>query len=86
MLTPGNRRRGVRCTGVQRIEQLQDRVIVDPSEPLPGLGAIPVLGRYWKNSCGSPAQPVARSDSTSSVLPLRWVASTRYGLTARDIR
>ncbi|CFS09226.1 Uncharacterised protein [Mycobacterium tuberculosis] len=41
MLTPGNRRRGVRCTGVQRIEQLQDRVIVDPSEPLPGLGGHP---------------------------------------------
>ena len=26
-------------------------------------------GRYWKNSCGSPAHPVARSDSTSKVLP-----------------
>jgi len=37
-----------------------------------------VAGRYWKNSCGSPATPVARSDSTSSVLPLRWEASTKY--------
>src|SRR6185436_9683414 len=37
-----------------------------------------VVGRYWKNSPGSPATPVARSDSTSSVLPLRCDASTRY--------
>ena len=37
-----------------------------------------MVGRYWKNSCGSPATPVARNDSTSSVLPLRCDASTRY--------
>ena len=37
-----------------------------------------MLGRYWKNSWGSPATPVARSDSTSNVLPLRWEASTKY--------
>ena len=45
-----------------------------------GWGDWLVVGRYWKNSCGSPATPVARSDSTSSVLPLRCEASTRYAV------
>ncbi len=36
-----------------------------------GCGDWLVVGRYWKNSPGSPATPVALSDSTSSVLPLR---------------
>ncbi|CNG88597.1 Uncharacterised protein [Mycobacterium tuberculosis] len=49
-----------------------------PANHSRGWGAWLVLGKYWKNSCGSPATPVARSDSTSKVLPLRWEASTRY--------
>ncbi|COZ13782.1 Uncharacterised protein [Mycobacterium tuberculosis] len=80
---------GVAVSGVPGSSGSSNCRIVSSSTPANhsrGWGAIPVLGRYWKNSCGSPAQPVARSDSTSSVLPLRWVASTRYGLTARDIR
>jgi hypothetical protein len=51
-----------------------------------GCGDWLVVGKYWKNSWGSPATPVARSDSTSSVLPLRWDASTKYddGLTVTN--
>ena len=45
-----------------------------------GCGDWLVVGRYWKNSCGSPATPVARRDSTSRVLPLRCEASTRYAV------
>jgi hypothetical protein len=37
-----------------------------------------VDGKYWKNSSGLPATVVARSDSTSKVLPLRCDAQTRY--------
>ena len=40
-------------------------------------GGRDVSGRYSKNSAGRPATPVTRSDSTSSVLPLRWLAHTR---------
>jgi len=38
VLAPGNRRRGVRGTGVQRIEQWQDRLVLNSGEPLPRLG------------------------------------------------
>lgn len=48
-----------------------------PSNHCRGWGDMLVVGRYWKNSCGSPATPVARSDSTSNVLPLRCEARTR---------
>jgi len=51
-----------------------------PSNHCLGCGDWLVVGKYWKNSPGSPATPVARNDSTSNVLPLRCEASTRYAV------
>ncbi|KXW66221.1 hypothetical protein MPHL43070_21115 [Mycolicibacterium phlei DSM 43070] len=51
-----------------------------PANHSRGCGDMLVSGRYWKNSPGSPATPVARSDSTSRVLPLRCEAMTRYAV------
>ena len=78
VVTPDLGRREVGLALVEWVEQAQDRLVFDSLEPLPGCGDWLVVGRYWKNSPGSPATPVALSDSTSSVLPLRCDASTRY--------
>jgi hypothetical protein len=46
----------------------------------------PVRTRASKNSSGRPATPVLLSASHSSVLPLRWVAQTRYEVVATWVK
>ena len=77
VVTPDLRRGEVGLALVERVEQAQNRFVFDALEPLPRLRRLAGGRQVLKELPGSPATPVARRDSTSSVLPLRCDASTR---------